>query len=464
MNPPIATVKDPDASQLDAAWLDFHPPLLRIQQSPPNPLGRRILWVLASLLGFVLAWSYFGRLDIVAVADGKLIPESHLKILQPPEAGIVRQLHVREGDRVQSGQVLMRMDTALNDADTKALEAEFQRKRLTLARIEAELADTPLDLGQASELSIAAEIEAQFQANRAALAAAQAEESSRLSRARMEQAAAEQTLRKLEEVLPHYRLQEEAFTRLTQQGFSGELMVSEKRRERIEKEQELATQRHIVASAQAVVAESGNKLAQIHADYRRALHAERQEVLTHLDRLTEERAKLAHRRGLLELRAPQDGIVKDLATHTAGTVVQPGTVLATIVPQDETLKAEVWVNNDDIGFVRKGQAVKIKLAAFPFQKYGMLTGHVERISADASERNHPGGLTPAEGVAPGVASHPAYKVIVALDSGHLEMNGKEFAVTVGMQAVSEIRLGERSVIEYLLSPVRQAWHDAARER
>lgn len=186
--------------------------------------------------------------------------------------------------------------------------------------------------------------------------------------------------------------------------------------------------------------------------------------LAHLEQLTEERKKAAHRRGLLELRAPQDGIVKDLATHTAGTVVQPGTVLATIVPQDEMLKAEVWVNNDDIGFVREGQEVKIKLSAFPFQKYGMLTGQVERISADATDRNHSGGLNPPAGTAPSGTSPAVYKVLVGLNSRHLEMSGRQFSASVGMQAVTEIRLGNRSVIEYLLSPASQAWHDAARER
>ena len=80
--------------------------------------------------------------------------------------------------------------------------------------------------------------------------------------------------------------------------------------------------------------------------------------------------KQQHRRELLELKAPQDGVIKDLATHTSGTVVQPGTVLASLVPQDEKLKAEVWVSNEDIGFVRPSQAVKLKFAAYTFQKYG----------------------------------------------------------------------------------------------
>lgn len=447
----------------DRDYLDFHPPLLRLQHAAPNPLGRSILRLLAGLLAFVLIWALVGRLDVVSVADGRLIPESNLKILQPAEAGIVRELNVREGDRVQAGQILMRMDTVLSEADEKALEAELRRKRLSLHRIEAELAGATLDLSQEPHSPVVEETMAQHVANRAAFSAALAEEQSRLAKARQEQAAAEQTLRKLEATLPHYKLQEEAFIRLTRQGFSGELMASDKRRERIEKEQEIATQAYIIESSRAGVAQSQSRLTQIEADYHRQLHAERQEVLSQLDRLTEERAKLAHRRALLELRAPLDGIVKELATHTSGTVVQPGTVLATVVPLDESLKAEVWVNNDDIGFVREGQPVKIKLPAFPFQKYGMLTGHVERVGADTSERNAQG-LSATSPQSAANAAPPAYKVLVNLDSQHLVMNGNRFAASVGMLAVAEIHLGDRSVAEYLLSPISSAWHEAARER
>jgi HlyD family secretion protein len=152
--------------------------------------------------------------------------------------------------------------------------------------------------------------------------------------------------------------------------------------------------------------------------------------------------------------------VKDLATHTTGTVVQPGTVLLTLVPQDETLRAEVWVGNQDIGFVRPGQAVKLKLAAYPFQKYGLIEGRVLHVGADASD--------PA--AAPGAASGNerrqalAYKALVAPAAGELRLEGETLPLAAGMQVAAEIHLGTRSVAEYLLSPVRKAWHEAGRER
>src|SRR5207249_248763 len=161
---------------------------------------------------------------------------------------------------------------------------------------------------------------------------------------------------------------------LVKDGFAGALMASDKRRERVEKEQELKTQDHVIESASASIAQSEKRLLQIRSDYRRQLYTERNEIQGHLERLAQEQAKQAHKQELLELRASQDGIVKDIATHTAGTVVQAGTVLITLVPKGEVLKAEVWVSNQDIGFVRPGQPVKLKFMTYPFQQYGMVQG------------------------------------------------------------------------------------------
>ncbi len=438
--------------------LDFSPPLLRLQEAPPNPLGRKVLWALLVFLAVLLLWSVLGRLDIVAVAEGKLVPHSYVKIVQPAEAGIVRDILVKEGEVVRTGQVLMRMDAIAAEADTRALAADAERKRLSLRRIDAELAGRPFARDAGDPPALAGEVEAQYRANRAALEADLAEERARLTKARQELAAAQQVKEKLEAALPHYREQDKAFEKLARDGFAGPLMASDKKRERLEKEQEAQTQAHVIAAARASIAQSEKALAQIEADYRRKLHAERNELQGQAERLAQEMAKQAHKQALLELKAPQDSVVKDLATHTAGTVVQPGTVLLTLVPKDETLQAEVWVSNEDIGFVRKDQTVKLKFAAFPFQKYGMVEGRVAHVSADAADTDA-GQKEAAKPPRP-----LRYKALVALDAMALTVDGERFPLTAGMQANAEIHLGDRTVLEYLLSPVKKAWHEAGRER
>jgi HlyD family secretion protein len=445
---------------------DFSPPLLRLQDAPPNPLGRKVLWVLAGMLVALIFWALIGRLDIVAVAEGKLIPQSYLKIVQPADAGIVKEILVREGETVKSGQVLMRMDTLITEADAKSIEADYQRKRLTLRRIDAELGGKPFASEAGDPPNLAREVEAQYRANRNALEAALAEERSRLVKAKAELASAQQVQSKLAEVLPHYRDQDKAFEKLAKDGFAGNLMASDKKRERIEKEQELKTQAHLIDSAKASIAQSEKKLAQLESDYRRQLHAERNEAQGAFDKLAQEVTKQAHRKELLELKATQESVVKDLATHSAGTVVQPGTVLLTLVPKEETLRAEVWVSNEDIGFVRQGQPVKLKFAAYQFQKYGLLEGTVEHVSIDAADGNTGGGANPNPNndKAAGRNQPLVYKALVALQAMKLEMDGESFPLSAGMQTSAEIILGTRTVAEYLLSPVRKAWHEAGRER
>ncbi len=442
--------------------LDFSPPLLRLQDSPPNPVGRAVLTTLLILLVALMLWAVLGKLDIVAVAEGRLVPQSYLKIVQPSESGIVKEILVKEGEEVKAGQVLMRMDTLITDADAKSFEGDFQRKRLTLRRIDAELGNRPFRAGEGDPPALAREVEAQYRANRAALEAALAEERSRLVKAKHDLSSAEQVKVKLSEVLPHYRDQDKAFEKLAKDGYAGTLMASDKKRERIEKEQELKTQEFLIESTRASIQQSEKKLAQIDSDYRRQLYAERNEIQGTADKLSQEIAKQTHKQELLELKASQAAIVKDLATHTAGTVVQPGTVLLTLVPKEETLRAEVWVSNEDIGFVREGQAVKLKLAAFPFQKYGMVEGTVEHVSADSADNNTSN--NPAQSDKTAKTPPLVYKALVKLKAMRLEMDGERFPLGAGMQASAEILLGRRTVMEYLLSPVQKAFHEAGRER
>ena len=155
-------------------------------------------------------------------------------------------------------------------------------------------------------------------------------------------------------------------------------------------------QESVILGARASIAQSRKHIAQITADYLRQLQAERVETATALEKLHQELAKLERRHELLELKAPQDAIVKDLATHTLGTVASPGTILMTLVPKDEVLRAEVWVTNQDIGFVQAEQPVRLKLAAFQFQEHGLIDGSVAQVSADAADRLAGNGTPQAE--------------------------------------------------------------------
>ena len=439
---------------------DFSAPLLRIQDKPPAPLAGWMLRLLVALLAAAFVWAVFGQLDIVAVTDGKLVPSSYLKIVQPAEQGIVREILVKEGEKVVAGQVLIRMDSVLADADVKSLQSEYQQKRLTLRRIDAQLVGKELNFEKKDPADLYARVEAQYFANVRAYENALSQEKAQLEKARHDLGAARQTKAKLEQVLPHYIEQEKAFEKLTKDGFAGRILYTDKRRERIEKEQDLRTQEFMIRSSESLIEQSEKKMAQITADYRRQLQAERGETAAQLERLGQERAKLAHRHELLELRAPQAGIVKDLATHTAGTVAASGTILMTLVPEGDRLIAEVWVSNQDVGFVHPGQEAKLKLAAFQFQKYGMLEGRVLHVNADATEAPSANTRTDALAGRDRPMGPLAFRALIALNEQHLF----SYSLQPGMQVAGEIHLGTRTVLEYVLSPVQKAFHEAGRER
>lgn len=437
--------------------------IIRLQLTPPMPFGRSVLWLLLSLFFILLLWATLGRLDIVAVAEGKLVPQTYIKIVQPVEQGVVNEILVKEGEAVKQGQVLLRMDAVVSDADAKTLLNEFQRHTLTLRRIDAELDGKPLAKDAADPADLYTQLLAQYNANRFAYQSALDEQRSVLEKAQQDRAAAEEIKSKLAQVLPHYRNQEEAYNQLNLKGFAVKLMATDKQRERIEKEQDLKSQEFIIRSAQATIQQVQKKITQIGADYHRQLQTERVETSTQLNKVNQELAKQQHRQELLELRASQAGIVKDLATHTVGTVTAPGTVLLTLVPMEEPLQAEVWVSNEDIGFVRSQQPVKLKLSAFTFQKYGMVDGTVEQVSADASET--PGQESNMNTVSGNNSNlRLAYKALVALKNQKLDVDGHSYYLAPGMRVSAEIRLGTRSVLEYLLSPIQGAFHEAGRER
>ena len=437
--------------------LDFAPDMLRVQRQAPSPLPRVVMYVLLALLGVMIVWAFVGQLDIVATAQGKLVPQSFLKIVQPAEQGIVREILVKDGDTVTQGQTLVRMDARLSDADKSVVENELRMRSLQLRRIDAELAEVPLARMREDDAVLFAQVEAQYRARRQAYRDAVDTEKSLLAKSKQDLQVAQEIEGKLSKTVPIYREQAEGWDRLAREGFAGKLMALDRQRLYVENAQDLRAQAHNIESLRASVAQSVTRLAQITSNYRQQLQNERVEAEGQRHRSLQELDKQQHRSGLLELKAPQAGIVKDLATHTPGTVVAPGTILLTLVPQNEPLVAEVWINNADAGFVQPNQKTRVKLAAYPFQKYGMLDGAVRHISADAQEKsNEPGSAKPFQ--------EAAYRALIGLNANHLASQGAKLQLVPGMLVNAEIHLGTRSVIEYLLSPVQKVTHEAGRER
>jgi len=419
-------------------------------------IPRVVLHASWAVLLCAVLWLFVGRLDMVAVAPGKVVPQRYLRVVQPAEPGIVREILVSDGARVQAGEVLMRMDARLSSADRNILANELALRRLQLRRIAAELGEAAFARRGEDPAHLYAEVEAQLRARVRAHADALSAERAALAKAAQDLKVAEETEAKLRRTAPIYREQERMWARLESEGFAGRLMVLERRRLMIENEQDLQAQAANVASLKAVVEMGERRIAQIESNYHRELSSERADLTAQRDRLEQDLAKLTHRAGLLELRAPAAGRIKDLATQSPGTVVAPGTVLATIVPEDEPLEAEVWIANLDAGLVRPGARVRLKVTAYPFHRYGTVDGVLRHLSADATERAESGGVGAGAG-----GLH--YRALVALGTDGAPPAGGVLKLAPGMQVVAEIHLGTRTVLDYLVSPLHRGLGEAGRE-
>jgi hemolysin D len=444
------------AKDLAAEARDFRPDLLTIQHSPPAPWPRGLLLAIVALLAGLVLWAVFAKLDVVATAQGRLVPLSFTKVVQPAEAGVVLDILVKDGDVVQAGQTLLRLDARLAQSDVRGLSQDVGLKRLSLRRIEAELTDQSFLVQTADPPELAAQVQAQHRARRQSYADASAQETEALNKARADLAAGEQVLSKLRQTLPIYQKSAEAHDKLLKEGFIGEVAANEKKREYLEREQDLKAQQANLNSLQAVIAGAQKRLAAIRSSYRSQLENERIDTLALLNKSSQELDKSTIKSGLLEIKAPNDGVVKDLAVTTQGAVVQAGSLLLNVVPRGEPVQAEVLLSNEDVGFVAVDQAAQIKVAAYPFQKYGLLQGRVIHISADASDPKQA-----QQSQQPPLS----YRALVRLEGQNLQApNGDKLLLTPGMLVAAEIHQGQRTVLEYLLSPVQRVGAEAARER
>jgi hemolysin D len=461
--------QDVSQGSLSREALDFAPSLLALQESPPARMPRAVLYSVATLLALSLLWAAIGHLDIVASADGKLVPKTYLKLVQPADAGIVREILVHEGEHVSAGQVLLRMDAQDAQADAAKLRSELVLRSLQLRRIDAELAGSPLRRQADDPAELFHQVDAQYRERRQNYLDSLGQAQEQLRKATQDYESGQAVLSRLEKTNPILKSQAEAYAGLAGEGYAPRVTVEDKQRAYIENQQDLRAQQSTVQGLEAAVHGADQGLRQVRSKYRSDLEDERVDAEGEYRKLQQDWAKQEHHSALLELRASQTGVVKDLATHTIGTVVSTGTVLLSLVPDHEPLVAEVMIRNDDVGFVHPGQSVKIKLAAYPFQKYGLLDGRIRQVWPDAADNNGPGRSnnntdSQSQQTAPPSAATEGFKALVDLDRQTLQAGGEALQLVAGMEVVAEVREGRRTVLEYLLSPLQGALHDSGRER
>jgi hemolysin D len=467
--PPVAPKPPPRRNRHE---LEFLPAALEIVETPPSPAGRATALALAGFLVVALVWAWFGHVDVVAVADGRIVPDEGSKLIQPKELGVVRNIHVRDGQSVRAGDMLIELDPTESAADRDRLVREVMETEIEGIRLHATLdaadAGTPAAIAALSppegadptlallhrELlrSRLGEYQSRIAALGNELAQRQAERSGILA----EQA-------KLRTTLPLIRERVEALQYLARKDLTPKLSALELQQELIEAEQDLQIQNHRLTQLDAQIVTLRDSRRQAEQEFRGATLTAIAEAERKLAGLRQELIKAEDRRRRLQLTAPIDGVVQQLDVHTIGGVVTPAQKLMVIVPRDAKLQIEALVLNRDIGFVREGQEAEIKVETFPFTKYGLLRGQVLHLSRDALTP------TPAANAAEGqdrarTPDGPVYTARVSMDRTVMAVDGQEIPLGPGMAVSVEIRTDQRRVIEYLLAPLLRYRQESLRER
>lgn len=414
----------------------FLPSALEILETPASPAARIVAFAIVAFFAIGVVWASFGEVDIVAVAQGRIIPKGGVQSLQPLEMGVVRAIHVREGQEVVKGEVLIELDPTESEVDKGQVTRELMSARVEIARLKAHLrildGAAPMRPRRLSELGFKPPAKADprlarmhrqrlgsdLLAHQARLAALASE----LSRRIAEGAAIKAEIEKLTATIPLIEEREKSIERLMKRGNAPRRQWLELRQLLIESRQDLVVQKHRLSEADAVACLETAELAL---------------------RKAEKRERLQH------LRSPVDGVVQQLQIHTIGGVVTPAQPLMSIVPKNAPLEIEVMVLNKDKGFVEARQRAEIKVEAFPFTKYGTIDGTVTQLSGDAIQDEKLGLV---------------YAARVSMDRTTMRVKDRTVKLTPGMAATIEIKTGKRRIIEFLMTPLLRYRDESLRER
>ncbi len=455
--------------------LAFLPAALEIVETPPPPMTGAIGGTIIALFCLALAWACFGKADIVTAASGRIIPSSRTKVIQPFETGIVRAIHVRDGQSVKAGEVLIELDPTVAEAELRHMQSDLMAARLEAARLRAVLAgqeDPLLDFhppeGARPE---AIELQRRFLTSQIAEQKAKIEEIKRQeSQKEAERATIRATINKINETIPLLEERVKVRRYLYEKELGSKLLYLSDYQDLVAQQQDLLVQKSRYREADAAAAAMIEARLKMVAEYQRTLLDDLTKAEQKAAGLAQDVVKAVQRTQYQALGAPVDGTVQQLSVHTVGGVVTPAQALMVVVPADSGLEIEAMVSNRDIGFVHVGDDVEVKIDTFNFTRYGLIHGKVLSISQDAITRDKPQykSIDPTPGSAT-TSSEPkgqelVYAARISLDRTQMQVEENRVNLSPGMAVTAEIKTGSRAIISYLLSPLLKYRQESLRER
>ena len=413
---------------------EFKPLLIEIEDKPLNPLGRIILYLVLAIMIFATAWLILAKVDVVVSAQGKVIPSGEIKILKPLESGVVSKIFVKESDRVKKGDILIQIDPTVTDASLSSKQDDLAVIDSDIVLLEALINESNLSKDEINKLN-SSQLNL-YNSQRQILASTYESNKAKLNSAKLDIKANESEVNRLSLLL---NKEEEAKTRL-QKVLD---LIAKKEYEEVSKNIiNLKEQRDIALYR---LKESNKKLEEIIEENEKAIKTIKSNwIETSLSKEKEKRELSAQINAILfsnktqQIKSPVDGFVGKLLVHTEGGVVSPNDNLISIVPSDAPLIIKANVLNKDIGFLKLGQEVAVKIDTFSFQKYGLLHGNIIEISKDAIEDEKLGLI---------------YEIKIKPKSLDIKVEGETKRLEIGMSVIAEVKTGKRRVIELFIYPI-----------
>jgi hemolysin D len=477
---PSVVVTKPGA--LTAADREFLPAALELIETPPSPVRIASIWLICGGFAIAMAGAWIGKLDIYAVAQGRIHPSGRSKVVQPFEAGRVVGINVVNGAKVAAADVLLELDPTESIADRDTQSQELEAARAEMARRGTAIAAARDDISKPLPIPFADGLDAHVRKREAGTLAAELAQLGAARASLLAQTAEQHAVRMRlvnsiaarEKLLALAKERSDMRETLSQQGALSRALVIDSTQQY---ESQVVTQvgergqlLETEAAIKRLAAKVDEAVSQFIADQTQKMgDAERK-----TERLTQELIKATSKSDRTRLRAPIAGTVQQLAVTSVGQVVSPGQALMTIVPNDGPLEIEVLIQNQDIGFVNEGQLAVVKVEAFPFTRYGTIEGNVTKVSRDAVDEREATQLGDTNGAirqqssataaAAGRGQSTVYPATISLSRRTILVDGKLMPLSPGMSVSVEIKTGERRAIDYLLAPLTEVVAGAARDR
>jgi membrane fusion protein, adhesin transport system len=431
---------------------EFLPDAEGVVERGHSPVAGVLILSITAVFAGLLAWSALTEIEQVVLATGQVEPAGRVKIVNHPDGGRIAEVHVAEGQRVAAGEPLLTFDPELVRTELAELTGRFEVKSAEAARLQAELAGGELlvdaELG-AARPALVDEQRQLLESRRQVHASRAAELAQTVARRKSEVASITAELARLRNGQALLSEQLDAIRGLAEKGLYPRLRLVAVERQQSDLSGELSQTRARRDAAEAALAEAESRQQGLEREWRSAILAQLSEVSAERDRLAEARKRQVATLRNLVVRAPVDGIVQELTVTTPGQSVGSNQPLMKLVPTGGGLVIEARVANEDIGYVRIGQPVTVKVRAYDFLRFGTLSGAVERIAADAAFDQQSGALT--------------YGIMVQTDGAELGSGGGRVSVVPGMAVEVDLLVGERTILSYLTDRIFRLQQAAFRE-